>query len=111
MAAGKKEMANKTLSLRPSCSKDTFASMLAEEFNDIDRTAGTGDILFLFSRKNAMLGSLPWMSSPRRAGPRRGMLRVDSSSLVIPLVSSVMVGLSSVLPCAEGTEYPSYLFP
>jgi hypothetical protein len=72
MAAGKKEMANKTISLRPSCSKDTSTSMLVGEFNDSERAAGNGESLLLFSRKNAMLGSLPWTSSPRSAGQRRG---------------------------------------
>ncbi len=72
MATGKKEMAKKTISLRPSCSEDTFANMLAGEFNDNERAAGNGESLLLFSRKNAMLGSLPWTISPRRAGHRRG---------------------------------------
>ena len=75
MAAGKKEMANKTISLRPSSSKDTFASMLAREFNDNERAAGNGESLLLFSRKNAMLGSLPWTSSLRKVGLRRGAPR------------------------------------
>ena len=68
-------MARKTVSLRPSSSKDTFASMLAREFNDNERSAGNGASLLLFSRKNAMLGSLPWTSSLRRVGLRRGAPR------------------------------------